>query len=570
MLNLKKKIKVILLISCFSAVILLPQINQHALILGGDSSFHWNRIYDTMMQIKNGNLQYFISMYGFSQSGRIVNALYGPYVAYFNGLIMLIAGSWFKYQILSDWVLNMIAAFSMYYLLRSNKVKSNYSIWLSLLFVMSYGISTRTINQQFLAWGTAIMPLGIAAATRMVRNYDRQVNVFELTLAVTLLIQTHILSAIFLVVILIIFFGWGIIKSGNRKLTIKSILISVILTLLLTSNIWGALLEMYNSNDLLAPFTNLNPLNNGVVKFLLDNTQLSIGLVLLISVQIVVFICYYHKITILNRIVTVVGSIFLIMSTQLLPWNTMFTVFPIVSVIQFPYRLLAPATILLILGMGLSATEMAVETSKKPDNKLIMLGTLTIFCAFTTLGIIQNKASVWHTNEVLASRYNVTQLFEGEKLRSEFSSQNMGNALKYVWKPAPDYLPTNNLKHSESPYIQYQKQIETNNRFVKKTQNGRLIISWVSKNTNRTTISAVKYKHTQLTLNQNTLKKGEYTLSRIGAIQVTPKIGQNVLTLRYVPSHLFNILMIVNWISWLGLIIVVVTMYIFKNRFRIN
>lgn len=570
MLNLNKKIKVVLIIICFSALILLPQVNQHALILGGDSSFHWNRIYDAMMQIKNGNFQYFVSMYGFSQSGRIVNALYGPYIAYFNGLIMLIAGSWFKYQILSDWVLNMIASFSMYYLLRSNKVRPNYSVWLSLLFVTSYSISTWTLNQQFLAWGTAIMPLGIAAATRMVRNHARQVNIFELTLGVTLLIQTHVLSAIFLIIILVVFFILGMIISNNRKLMIRNILVSVVLTMLLTSNIWGALLEVYNSNNLLPPFTNLDPLNNGVVKFLLDNSQLSIGFALLISVQFVVITSYYHKITRLNRMVTTIGIILLIMSTQLLPWNTIFTIFPIMSVIQFPYRLLAPATILLILGMGLSATELSDETIQKSDNKLIILGSLIVLCTLISLGIIQNKASIWQTNEVLASRYNVTQIFGGERLRREFGSQNMGDALKYVWKPAPDYLPTNDLGNTVSPYTQYQKQIGTNNRFIKKVKNGKLIIFWISKNTNPTTVSAVKYKHTKLTLNRNVLNKNDYTLSQIGAIRLTPKIGQNILTLEYLPSHLFKTLIIINWISWIGLILWLGTTFVLKQRRLIN
>ncbi|OQJ68986.1 hypothetical protein BMS79_09555, partial [Leuconostoc pseudomesenteroides] len=132
MTRLKNNSKLILIICFFSAFVLLPQINQHAIIAGGDSSFHWNRIYDAMMQIKNGNFQYFVSMYGFSQSGRIVNALYGPYIAYLNGFLLLIAGSWFKYQLLSDWFVNVIASFSMMYLLRKNNVSRHYSLLISL------------------------------------------------------------------------------------------------------------------------------------------------------------------------------------------------------------------------------------------------------------------------------------------------------------------------------------------------------------------------------------------------------------------------------------------------------
>ena len=49
-------------------------------ILGSDSIFHYNRFYEAAMQLKNGNFSYFLSLYGFQQSGRIVNALYDPFL----------------------------------------------------------------------------------------------------------------------------------------------------------------------------------------------------------------------------------------------------------------------------------------------------------------------------------------------------------------------------------------------------------------------------------------------------------------------------------------------------------
>ncbi|EQE00311.1 putative cell division domain protein, partial [Clostridioides difficile CD9] len=40
------------------------------------------------MQFKTGNFSYFQTNYGFQQSGRIVNALYGPLIAYILGGIL--------------------------------------------------------------------------------------------------------------------------------------------------------------------------------------------------------------------------------------------------------------------------------------------------------------------------------------------------------------------------------------------------------------------------------------------------------------------------------------------------
>ncbi|WP_231496658.1 hypothetical protein [Enterococcus gallinarum] len=88
----------LLVIFCVSLLLLLPQLFGRGLILGSDAVFHFNRFYETSQQIKEGNYQYFLSIYGFQQSGRIVNALYGPFFAYFQGILVLISRSWFQYN----------------------------------------------------------------------------------------------------------------------------------------------------------------------------------------------------------------------------------------------------------------------------------------------------------------------------------------------------------------------------------------------------------------------------------------------------------------------------------------
>ena len=82
--------QVVILIT-MSGVFLLPQILGQGMILGSDVVFHFNRFYETSQQIKEGNFQYFLSIYGFQQSARIVNALYGPFFAYFQGLLVLLS-----------------------------------------------------------------------------------------------------------------------------------------------------------------------------------------------------------------------------------------------------------------------------------------------------------------------------------------------------------------------------------------------------------------------------------------------------------------------------------------------
>ncbi|WP_240742595.1 hypothetical protein [Leuconostoc mesenteroides] len=60
-----KKLWPIAILLLSSILLLIPFFLNHAMIIGSDAIFHFNRLYDTAMQIKHGNFQYFISMYGF-------------------------------------------------------------------------------------------------------------------------------------------------------------------------------------------------------------------------------------------------------------------------------------------------------------------------------------------------------------------------------------------------------------------------------------------------------------------------------------------------------------------------
>ena len=135
---------------------LMPHLFTHKLILGADAPFHYNRFYDAAQQIKYGDFHYFPSLYGFQQSGRIVNAVYGPFFAYLQGLIVLLAGSWFHYQILSNFILYLISGFSMLILLRYVNVRNWVSVPVAVLFMSTYSIQYWSINQGFTSWGLVL------------------------------------------------------------------------------------------------------------------------------------------------------------------------------------------------------------------------------------------------------------------------------------------------------------------------------------------------------------------------------------------------------------------------------
>ncbi|MGD1330744.1 hypothetical protein ACLIMU_14255, partial [Enterococcus faecium] len=50
----------IIIVLCFAAFIMVsPQVYLHSVILGNDIMFHFNRFYETYMQIKTGNFNFF-------------------------------------------------------------------------------------------------------------------------------------------------------------------------------------------------------------------------------------------------------------------------------------------------------------------------------------------------------------------------------------------------------------------------------------------------------------------------------------------------------------------------------
>lgn len=80
-----------------ATIMIFSQLKTGVVTVGGDTFFHFSRFYDAAMQIENNNFSPFQTNYGFQQSGRVINALYGPGFAYLNGLILLMVKTWFNY-----------------------------------------------------------------------------------------------------------------------------------------------------------------------------------------------------------------------------------------------------------------------------------------------------------------------------------------------------------------------------------------------------------------------------------------------------------------------------------------
>ena len=534
----RERLWVSLFIISFAILLVTPQLFTRKVILGSDSIFHYNRFYEAAMQLKNGNFSYFLSLYGFQQSGRIVNALYGPFFAYLQGGLILISGTWFRYQIVSRVLLHILAESSMYALLKQCKVKTSIALSLGLLYATTFSIQYWTMRQGFSSWGAALLPYCFIPAIHYV--FYQRVDQVRLALSMALIFQIHVLSALMLAMMYLPFYLYTFVKAttSKKKETILKVLIAVILFLLLTVNVWGVLFYLRGANHLLDPFINREIGKNGIDGTARYWLYTPISLMVLLILQFIYAIVNWKKLARWKRILHFIYFVFFFLSTGLFPWqylvengNTF------AELIQFPFRFFVPATILLLAITGLTVTRF-VNWRKS---------IAVLLFAFAGVGLIQN---IMDTTDRVKSAVQDGELIsivkhtyvEGDyqTISLTMNDSDLSQFLNLVVKPTPDYVPIYGTIGKQNTYDLYYENIVTNQRTEKLIKDNYLVLTWQADEGEELNLPIVVYKDSILTLNGKELDKDDYNLSTIGTPTVSSQEGKNKLELRYQePEWLF-------------------------------
>lgn len=534
----RERLWVSLFIISFAILLVTPQLFTRKVILGSDSIFHYNGFYEAAMQLKNGNFSYFLSLYGFQQSGRIVNALYGPFFAYLQGGLILISGTWFRYQIVSRVLLHILAESSMYALLKQCKVKTSIALSLGLLYATTFSIQYWTMRQGFSSWGAALLPYCFIPAIHYV--FYQRVDQVRLALSMALIFQIHVLSALMLAMMYLPFYLYTFVKAttSKKKETILKVLIAVILFLLLTVNVWGVLLYLRGANHLLDPFINREIGKNGIDGTARYWLYTPISLMVLLILQFIYAIVNWKKLARWKRILHFIYFVFFFLSTGLFPWqylvengNTF------AELIQFPFRFFVPATILLLAITGLTVTRF-VNWRKS---------IAVLLFAFAGVGLIQN---IMDTTDRVKSAVQDGELIsivkhtyvEGDyqTISLTMNDSDLSQFLNLVVKPTPDYVPIYGTIGKQNTYDLYYENIVTNQRTEKLIKDNYLVLTWQADEGEKLNLPIVVYKDSILTLNGKELDKDDYNLSTIGTPTVSSQEGKNKLELRYQePEWLF-------------------------------
>ncbi|HEL9597849.1 TPA: hypothetical protein U0J99_000332 [Streptococcus suis] len=540
----------------FSIILLLPQILTKSVVTGDDIVFHYNRFYDTALQIKTGDFSYMTSLHGYQQSGRIVNALYGPYFAYLQGGLLLIAGTWYRYQLLSNLLLGVLSAGSIYFLMREVKVRYSLSVGLSMFFVTTYSIQYWWVAQGFSSWGAALFPLCLIPAVRFLKT--GKVPIFLMAGAVGVMLQIHMLSALFLILAYAILFLIGWLKSQDKWNVVKDVLFSVGIFLILTVNIWFPLLYVNATNELAAPFVNKKFVQSTVTWSKAYFLYFPYSLPIIFATSLYFIVKKWKKQSATLRSLTLTFLVFFIFSTNLFPWQLFAGKgIGLVDLIQFPFRFFLYANALLLTIVGLQLTEFDVR-------KKLFLG-MTILSTMIGIGF------TWHQfNQAVNNQYNDAEFLQDmlhttlygttEELRASLHSENVGEFVQLAQKSTPDYVPVLSDKEEnvravnepKSRYDRYRDQIILpNQQFAKQVLGDKLEISWSASQSEEVRVPIVVYRDSELTLNGKQLGKSDYYLSTIGVPTVTSQPGQNTLILSYKQQWWLSPVIIISLTGWL-------------------
>ncbi|MDO4903411.1 MAG: cell division protein [Limosilactobacillus sp.] len=528
-----------------------PQIISHGVILGTDSIFHFNRFYDAAKQIQQWNWSYFQSNYSFQQSGRVINAVYGPLFAYLNGILLGLLGStWFRYQIVSSFLVYFIGGVGMYHLALKMKAQRMLALLISMIFLCLGWLPRWEMAQNMNAWGAAIAPYCIMIGITMIEDRNRPVHWMALMTLMTIIIQIHLLSSIFFTLALIPFFVIGLILANNRKQMLIDTLKSVVGTIILTGNVWGALLMLKLHNHIAqpAPFDMVkNSLKPSQFNSSRDFLIYFVWLIFL--AQLIYVLCTFRK-SLVNTTITLMGSLILYVSSIWFPWAHVEKSIPaLTELLQFPNRLTVIAYPLLLAGIAYSCQRIIDTWPHETVHRFIIFGVL-IFTFFQvmipTSMIIFRRTATYKSYEVLNTSSAIAWVTHDTKsLRRSVHTEYPGQLLEKVEKRSPDYLPIPS-KYLKEKYVRsyaYQRQIiKPAHKYRHKVlSHGRLMLTWNAKKSGTVRLPIITYQESQLVLNGKTIH--HYHRSKVGAPYVYQRKGKNTVILSFHQSTWFTYLM---------------------------
>lgn len=507
-----------------------------------DTAFHFHRFYDTNQQIKNHNFSYFQMNYGMGGSGRIVNALYGPFFAYIMGFLLLFCSSWLRFQVVITYLIFLVGGLGVYHLSLKVKMTRTVSSVITALFLTTGYIAYWLRSNAFNSWGAVLIPFVLIQGINLLNNYKKRFSWISLGVVMAIVAQVHLLSTFFSILALIPFFIYGLILSENKRQMWFDVFKAVVLFVVLTANVWGAFLLLYPTNQMASPIdfspvlTSVNLSLAGTSTMWTSITEVTL---LLFIVQII-YVAFNFKSSRINTFVTLEGLVFFYLSSNLFPWQFVKDNFPAVTgYLQFPNRFTVVAYPLLFVGVGLTITELIKKHGKKLG--LLASGLAIVIVLFNV------RADFNEINNNISYNKGITNSSR------EMQEKGLEAYINKIDINTPDYLPVQKKIKSADVTGMLMNMAPQRKNFSKKVlSGGRLEIKWNGKTAKSTTLPVFIYHQSELTVNG---KKVNPKLNKIGMPIVKSKQGQNTAILSFKTPTWFTILLYISILGWVVMLI---------------
>lgn len=532
----------IILSLVIATVLIWTELTTRSGLTLDDTAFHFHRFYDTYQQIQNHNFSYFQMNYGMGESGRIVNALYGPFFAYLMGSLLLFCSSWLRFQILITYLIFLVGGLGIYRLSRKVKLSQVVSSIVTTLFLTTGYIAYWPRSNAFNSWGAVLIPFVLIQGINLLNNHKKRFSWISLGIVMAIVAQIHLLSTFFSILALIPFFIYGLVLSENKRQMWIDVFKAVGLFIVLTANVWGAFLLLYPTNQMASPIDYspvLTAVNLSVAGTSTMWTSITEVTLLLFIVQLI-YVIFNFKSSKLNTFVTVEGIVFLYLSSNLFPWQFVKDTLPAVTgYLQFPNRFTVVAYPLLFLGIGLTLNELIKSHGKK-------LGMIASALAIVVV-LFNVRADFNEINNNITYNKGITSNAK------EMKEKGLAPYINKVEINSPDYLPVRKkIKSSDITGMLMSMSPQKNNFEQRALSNGRLELTWKDSTSKVTTLPIFIYKQSELSLNSKVIKP---KVNEIGMPQVQSRKGKNTAILSFKTPTWFTILLYISILSWALLII---------------
>lgn len=532
----------IILSLVIATVLIWTELTTRSGLTLDDTAFHFHRFYDTYQQIQNHNFSYFQMNYGMGESGRIVNALYGPFFAYLMGSLLLFCSSWLRFQILITYLIFLVGGLGIYRLSRKVKLSQVVSSIVTTLFLTTGYIAYWPRSNAFNSWGAVLIPFVLIQGINLLNNHKNRFSWISLGIVMAIVAQIHLLSTFFSILALIPFFIYGLVLSENKRQMWIDVFKAVGLFIVLTANVWGAFLLLYPTNQMASPIDYspvLTAVNLSVAGTSTMWTSITEVTLLLFIVQLI-YVIFNFKSSKLNTFVTLEGIVFLYLSSNLFPWQFVKDTLPAVTgYLQFPNRFTVVAYPLLFLGIGLTLNELIKSHGKK-------IGMIASALAIVVV-LFNVRADFNEINNNITYNKGITSNAK------EMKEKGLAPYINKVEINSPDYLPVRKkIKSSDITGMLMSMSLQKNNFEQRALSNGHLELTWKDSTSKVTTLPIFIYKQSELSLNNKVIKP---KVNEIGMPQVQSRKGKNTAILSFKTPTWFTILLYISILSWALLII---------------